>query len=118
MASKILAILEQRDGLLKRSAFETVQQAAQLAKDLSLEAEAVVVGGDIQNLNEISSYGISKIIHLKNSELINYSSSGYTSALSDYAKETDADYIILSNTSLGKDLAPRISVRIRCRLYC
>ena len=51
MAAKILAILEQRDGLLKRSAFETVQQAAQLAKDLSLEAEAVIVGGDVENLN-------------------------------------------------------------------
>ena len=58
MAAKILAILEQRDGLLKRSAFETVQQASQLAKDLSLEAEAVIVGGDVENLNEISKYGI------------------------------------------------------------
>ncbi len=120
MAAKILAILEQRDGLLKRSAFETVQQASQLAKDLSLEAEAVVVGGDVENLNEISKYGIAKIVHLKSSDLSNYSSSGYTSAVSDYAKETDADYLIFSNTSLGKDLAPRVSIRLNagCIIDC
>jgi len=120
MAAKILAILEQRDGLLKRSAFETVQQASQLAKDLSLEAEAVVVGGDVENLNEISNYGIAKITHLNNSDLSNYSSSGYTSAVSDYAKETDADYLIFSNTSLGKDLAPRVSIRLNagCTIDC
>ncbi|NNG26010.1 MAG: electron transfer flavoprotein subunit alpha/FixB family protein [Ignavibacteriaceae bacterium] len=120
MAAKVLAILEQRDGLLKRSAFETVQQASQLAKDLSLEAEAVVVGGDIENLNEISNYGIAKIIHLKNSDLSNYSPSGYTTAVSDYAKETDVEYLIFSNTSLGKDLAPRISIRLNagCTIDC
>ena len=120
MAAKILAILEQRDGLLKRSAFETVQQASQLAKDLSLEAEAVVVGGDVENINEISNYGIAKIVHLKNSDLSNYSSSGYTSAVSDYAKETDADYLIFSNTALGKDLAPRVSIRLSagCIIDC
>lgn len=112
MAAKILAILEQRDGLLKRSAFETVQQASQLAKNLSLEAEAVVVGGEIENLNDISNYGIAKIIHLKNSELSDYSPSGYTTAISNYAKEVDADYLIFSNTSLGKDLAPRVSIRV------
>ena len=112
MAAKILAILEQRDGLLKRSAFETVQQASQLAKDLSLEVEAVVVGGDIENLNDISNFGITKIVHLKSPDLSGYSSSGYTSAISDYAKESDADYLIFSNTSLGKDLAPRVSIRL------
>ncbi len=120
MAAKILAILEQRDGLLKRSAFETVQQASQLAKDLSLETEAVVVGGDVENINEISNYGIDKIVHLKNPDLSNYSSSGYTSAVSDYAKETDADYLIFSNTALGKDLAPRVSIRLSagCIIDC
>jgi len=120
MAAKILAILEQRDGLLKRSAFETVQQAAQLAKDLSIEAEAVIVGGDVENLNEISNYRITKIVHLKSSDLSNYSSSGYTSAVSDYAKEIDADYLIFSNTALGKDLAPRVSIRLNagCIIDC
>ena len=53
MANKILAVLEQREGTLKRSAFETVCTAQKLASELSLEAEAVIVGNEITNINEI-----------------------------------------------------------------
>ena len=78
MANKILAVLEQRDGQIKRSGFEAANTAANLAKDLNTTAEAVVVGDVISNINEVSKYGIQKVIHIKNSDLANYSSSGYT----------------------------------------
>jgi electron transfer flavoprotein alpha subunit len=112
MANNILAVLEQREGSLKRSAFEVVNKAANLAKELNTIAEAVVVGDTINNLNEISKYGIQKITHLKNSELANYSSSGYTEVISNLAKESDFDILILSNTALGKDLAPHLSIKL------
>jgi electron transfer flavoprotein alpha subunit len=79
---------------------------------LNTIAEAVVVGDAINNLNEISKYGIQKITHLKNSELANYSSSGYTEVISNLAKESDFDILILSNTALGKDLAPHLSIKL------
>lgn len=112
MTNKILAVLEQRDGIIKRSSFEAVNTAANLAKDLKTSAEAIVVGDTISNLNEISKYGILKITHLKNSELSNYSSSGYTEAISNFAKDSDFEILILSNTALGKDLTPHLSVRL------
>ena len=112
MANKILAVLEQRDGQIKRSGFETASTAANLAKDLNTTAEAVVVGDVISNINDVSKYGIQKVIHIKNSDLANYSSSGYTDLISDLAKESGYDIIILSNTALGKDLAPRLSIRL------
>ena len=120
MANKILAVLEQRDGLLKRSAFETVSAAYKIASELNLEAEAVVVGNDISNINDIGNYGLSKVVHLKNADLVNYSSSGYKDAIVNYATEVDADYIMLANTSLGKDLAPRLAVKLGagCLMDC
>jgi electron transfer flavoprotein alpha subunit len=120
MANKILAILEQREGTLKRSAFETVSAAQKLASELNLEAEAVIVGNDISNINEIATYGISKVVHLKNVELANYSSSGYKDAIIEYVKETDADNLILANTTLGRDLAPRLAVKLGagCLMDC
>ncbi|OGU64786.1 MAG: electron transfer flavoprotein subunit alpha [Ignavibacteria bacterium RBG_16_36_9] len=120
MTNKILAILEQREGLIKRSGFEAACTAANLAKDLNASAEAVVVGDVISNLNEVSKYGIQKIIHLKNSELANYSSSGYTEALTNLVKEANYNVLILSNTALGKDLAPRLSVKLEagCAVDC
>jgi len=120
MTNKILAILEQREGLIKRSGFEAACTAVNLAKDLNTSAEAVVVGDVISNLNEVSKYGIQKIIHLKNSELANYSSSGYTEALTNLVKEANYNVLILSNTALGKDLAPRLSVKLDagCAVDC
>ena len=120
MANKILAILEQREGLLKRSAFEVVTVAKQLSAELNLEAEAVVVGNEVSHINEIGNYGIDNVIHLKSTELENYSSSGYRDAVADYAKETDADYLLFANTALGKDLAPRLAVILNagCLIDC
>lgn len=120
MANKILAVLEQRDGALKRSAFETVSEASKIASELNLEAEAVVVGNEISNINDIGNYGISKVVHLKSADLANYASSGYRDAIVNYATEIDADYIMLSNTSLGKDLAPRLAVKLGagCLMDC
>ena len=112
MANKILAVLEQRDGQIKRSGFEVASTAAKLAKDLNTTAEAVVVGDTISNIDEVSKYGIQKVVHIKNPDLANYTSSGYTDSISDFAKGADFETLILSNTALGKDLAPRISIRL------
>jgi electron transfer flavoprotein alpha subunit len=120
MANKILAVLEQRDGLLKRSAFETVSAAYKLASELNLETEAVVVGNDISNINDVGNFGISKVVHLKSADLANYTSSGYRDAIVNYATEVDADYVMLANTSMGKDLAPRLAVKLGagCLMDC
>ena len=120
MANKILAILEQRDGLLKKVSYEAASVASKLAKELKLDVEAVVAGSEITNLNEVSKYGISKVVHLKNSDFTNYSSSGYTKAISDYAKEVNAICLIVGNTSLGNDLAPRLAVHLNsgCVMDC
>lgn len=112
MANKVLAVLEQREGIIKRSSFEAASTAAKLAKDLNTSAEAVVVGDAISNLNEVAKYGIQKVIHLKNSELLNYSSSGYTEVITNLAEEGNYEILILSNSALGKDLAPRLSVKL------
>ncbi|RPI75967.1 MAG: electron transfer flavoprotein subunit alpha/FixB family protein [Ignavibacteriales bacterium] len=111
MPNKIVAVLEQREGKLKRFAFEAVSVAFKLADELKLEKEAVVVGNEIENINEIGSYGISKITHLKSDKLTNYSSTGYAEVIADYVNETGADFLLLSNTALGKDLAPYLAVK-------
>jgi len=112
MANKILAILEQREGSLKKVSFEAASVASKLAKELNLEVEAVVAGADVNNLNEISKYGIAKVIHLKNSNFSNYTSSGYSETISNYAKEVNAVCLIVGNTALGNDLAPRLAVKL------
>ena len=120
MGNIILVILEQREGKLKKSSFETASVAAKLAKDLNLYVQAVPIGSEISNLDEVAKYGVCNITHFKNDSLANYSSSAYTAIVTEFAKEISADYLIVANTSFGKDLAPRVSVKLNagCLIDC
>lgn len=116
MGNKILILLEQRNGQLKKASFEAAKAAYELSSKLSLETEAIVIGNEIDHLEAVGNYGVTKVIHFKNSELFNYSPSAYTKILVDYSRENDVSIIIIPNTSLGKDLAPRVSAKLNAGL--
>lgn len=112
MANKVLVVLEQRDGSLKKISFEAAKVGNDLASKLGCDVEAVIVGDEKNNTSKVGNFGIAKVTHLKNSELANYSGSSYSQAILDLVKETNADIIIFGNTSLGKDLAPRVAAKL------
>lgn len=112
MANKILTFLEQRNGVLKKSSLETAKEAVTIAGQLNYEVEAVAIGGSIEDLESAGKYGITKVTFFKSDSLANYSSSAYAGVISNYAKETDADILFFSNTSMGKDLAPLVCVKL------
>jgi len=112
MANKILVFIEQRNGQIKKASYEAVRVAAGIAAKLSYQVEAVAIGDEIENLESIGNYGVSNVKHFKNSELINYSPSAYSKILFDFAKETESSIILFPNTSLGKDLAPRLAAKL------
>ncbi len=120
MAKKILGILEQREGKIKKASLEVLTVVNTLASDLNMESEAIVIGNEITNANDAFNFGVEKITHFRNENLNNYSPSAFTDIVSDYAKEIQADYLVFSNTSLGRDLAPRVSVRLNagCLIDC
>ncbi|NWF50852.1 MAG: electron transfer flavoprotein subunit alpha/FixB family protein [Ignavibacteriaceae bacterium] len=110
--NKIVVVLEQREGKLKRSAFEAVSFSASLASKIEAECSTIVIGSEVQNLDEIAKYGISSITLFKNDSLMNYSSSAYTDLVVEYVKQNANNIIIFSNTAFGKDLAPRVAARL------
>jgi electron transfer flavoprotein alpha subunit len=112
MANKILVVLEQRDDQLKKVSFEAAKAGSDLAKKLKCEVEAVVVGNNIPDSKAVGGYGILKVTVLKNSDFAQYSSSGYASAIADFSKESGADILLFGNTAMGKDLAPKVSVKL------
>lgn len=112
MATKILAVLEQREGLLKKSAAEVLTVAKKLSGELNIPAEAVVVGDQVSNIDDFGKYGVPKVVLFSSSALGNYSSSAYKKIICDYVSETGADVILLANSSFGIDLAPRIAAAL------
>ena len=112
MTNKFLVFVEQRDGEIKKSSFEVIKKGSRLAASKNIDIEAVIIGDTINNLENIGAYGISKVTHLKNSELANYSASAYSNLLISFAQDISADTILLSNTAMGKDLAPPLAVKL------
>ena len=112
MAEKILIYLEQRNGQIKKSSIEAVSVGKMFTEKLGGETVAVVIGDSVNGLEAVGGYGANKIIHAKNSELADYSPSAYTKILSEIAGEVGATIMLFANTSLGKDLAPRVSVKL------
>lgn len=109
MANKILVFIEQRNGQIKRASLEAVKAANNLAEKLSYEVTAVAVGNEVSDLDKIN---VQKVVHYKNNELENYSTSAYSDLVAEFAKESDAEILFFGNTALGKDLAPRVSVKL------
>jgi electron transfer flavoprotein alpha subunit len=112
MAKNILVFIEQRNGQIKKSAFEAVKVAADFANKLNAQAEAVCIGNDVEGLDSVGGYGIIKVTHYKNADLANYSNSAYADLLSKHAEESGSDVLIFSNSAMGKDLAPLVAVKI------
>lgn len=112
MINKILVFIEQRNGQIKKSSFETVSKAKSIADKLDSTIEAVVIGNSITDAETIGKYGINNVTHIKHSDLENYSTSAYSKLISEHANEIDADTIFISNSAMGKDLAPFVAVNL------
>jgi electron transfer flavoprotein alpha subunit len=112
MANKILVFIEQRNGKIKKSSIEAVKAASTLAAKISYTVHTLAVGNEIEELTQLGGYGALNVTHYKNALLENYSTSAYTDIAVNHAKEIDAEIIFFANTSLGKDLAPHVSVRL------
>ncbi|NOX16662.1 MAG: electron transfer flavoprotein subunit alpha/FixB family protein [Chlorobi bacterium] len=111
MANNILVFIEQRDGKIKKASFEAAKAASDFAAKLGGEIKAVVIGGEVENVAQLGGYGAANVVHIKNSELTKYSSSAYAELLTKEMSDGGFDILFISNTAMGRDLAPRVAVQ-------
>jgi electron transfer flavoprotein alpha subunit len=110
---KILAIAEQRDNKLKKSAFEVVRTARTIADQTGGDVVALVIGDQVQTIaGELGGYGAAKVIVVQQPKLEKYSSTAYSKIIAETAKNEKADVVLLSATAMGKDCAPRVAVKL------
>ena len=104
--SKILVFAEQRDGELKKVAFENLSLAKKLSSDLGAEVVAVLIGSNISGLGEsLGKYGAAKVIACQNDTLNLYQPEGYAKILAETVTSEDASIVIMGSTLMGNDLA-------------
>ncbi len=111
MSKKVLAILEQRDGIIKKSSFEVLTFVEMFSKENEYESHAIILGSDIRDLEEMKKYFSGEVTVIKNDKLAHYSSSAYTDLITGFILQNNFDFVFLANTVFGKDLAPRVAVK-------
>ena len=110
---KILAVAEQRDNKLKKTAFEVTKTARTLANQLSGEVVALVIGESTQGIaGALAGYGANRVVVVENPMLKLYSTTAYAKVIAEVAKKEQASIVVLAATAMGKDCAPRVAVKL------
>ena len=110
---KILAFAEQRDGVIKKSSLEAAQAAAGLAAKAGGTCTGLVVGSGVAaNAAELGAYGVGRVIVVDQPDLARHSSTAVAKVIAEIAQREGADVVVLSASQTGKDLAPRVAVKL------
>ncbi|PAE93450.1 electron transfer flavoprotein subunit alpha/FixB family protein [Shouchella clausii] len=116
MAKKTIVLAEAKNNELRNVSFEAIAAAKELAD--GGEVTAVLAGEAIASLGEqLFQYGADRVIVVEHPELANYTTDAYKQAYLQVFDKENPDIVVLGHTSVGKDLSPRLAVKLDGALF-
>lgn len=113
----VFVFTEMLDGAVSEVALELLGEARRLAQPLNTTVTAVLLGdGSLQPYAKLAARGADRIIALRHPLLAEYRTTTYTRALQQVVEEFKPDIFLFGATAIGRDLAPRLSARLRTGL--
>jgi electron transfer flavoprotein alpha subunit len=110
---KILVFAEQREGELRKSAFEVTRTARVVADQLGGETAGVVIGHNVESIApELGGFGVERVIVVDDPRLSMYSGTAYAKILAELLRKEQATMVFAAASSMGKDLIPRLAVKV------
>ena len=117
MSKDVYVLAEQRDGELQKVGLELIGKATELAADLGQQVVAILLGSGIKDKAEILiQHGADKVVVVDDPMLAEYVTEPYAKALNEIIKKNDPEIVLFGATSIGRDLAPRVSARVHTGL--
>ena len=111
--SHVLAVLEQRDGALRKVSFETVTGARRLADALGGEVHALVIGaGPVGGTDAVGRFGADTVVTATGSGFARYAPEGCAAVVAERARSGGYGAVVVAATATGKDLAPRVAAKL------
>ena len=109
----VYVFAQQVDNEISSIAFELLGKAKDLAKDLSTDVTAVLIGSGIKGLaDQLAEYGADKVIVVDDPELKDYRTEPYAHALASVINQYKPEIMLVGATAIGRDLGPRVSARV------
>ena len=117
MSKDVFVLMEQRDGELAKVGIELIGEATKLASDLGEKVVAVILGSRIKDKAEVCiQFGADKVVVVDDPMLKEYLTEPYADAVTAVIKKYDPEVFLFGASSIGRDLAPRVSARIHTGL--
>jgi electron transfer flavoprotein alpha subunit len=111
--SHVLAVLEQRDGTLRKVSHEVITGARRLADALGGEVHALVIAaGAVAGTDGAGRFGADKVVTATGGGFARYAPEGCAAVVAERARAGGYAAVVLAATATGKDLAPRVAAKL------
>ena len=109
----VMAFCEVTEGRLAAIATELLGCGRKLADDLGEELCAVLVGSEVSGLaQDAIAFGADKVYLVEDALLKDYETDSYVSVMEKAVKQAMPQILLLGQTNVGRDLAPRLACRL------
>jgi len=117
MSENILVVIEQREGKVLPASFQLFSVARSLAGASGGRVDACILGPEAASLTDaVAAYQPGRIFTVGSAELRHYRAMPFTGAICAAVDSARPDILLLINSSLGRDVAPRVAARKRAAL--
>ncbi len=111
--SNVLVFAEHLHKKFSKNALVAVGAGQAIAAQSGGECYAAVFGAGIEDLaKELSEYGVKTVFAVEHATLEHYAPDAHAQALSALAEDKGCDIVVGTASSIGKDLLPRVAVRL------
>lgn len=113
MAGNVLVVTEQKNGVFRKTSFEVLSEGRRIADKFGVKVAALVIGAGIGELASTpAQYGADVVFTADDEKLANYIPDMYLEVVLKAAESHGAEIVLMSATTLGRDLAPRVAARL------
>ena len=117
MAKNIWVFCEQRDGEIQNVALELIGVARELAEKTGEKVCAALLGHNITDkAKDLVAHGADEVHVVDDVNLAQFVTEQYAQAITEISRKYEPSVILFGATSIGRDLAPRLSARLKTGL--
>lgn len=113
----ILVVAELNGASVKKATFAAVTAAKQLAAKTGLGFNILAVGSSAADAAaSLTGFGADTVYTASDASLENYLAMPYAAAIASAAQESSATWVVMTSTTSGKDVMPRVAVKLQAGL--
>lgn len=106
----ILIYAESSEGKFKKVALELASYAKKVADSMGTSVTAVTI--NTGSTEELSKYGVSKVLNVSNDKLNDFNAKAYADVIKQAAEKESAKVVVLSSTTDSKYFSPIVAVNL------